>query len=151
MKNNVLNLDNVIFVGGRVVALIDFDLATTVSAVRDVACAGRLWAPLRDEADVESDLYGRVLQRLRLFADAYGLSARDRARVSDALVQTHVWCYDVVYAASPAATRVRAHVARGRTGTRAAQPPLDDGARARVAWGAEGVADDARDPARRLR
>ena len=50
ISHNDPNLDNVIFAGGRAVALIDFDLASPGSAVWDVACAARLWAPLRDPA-----------------------------------------------------------------------------------------------------
>jgi Phosphotransferase enzyme family len=91
------NLDNVIFVGGRAVALIDFDLAAPGSEVWDVACAARLWAPLRAEADVAPELRGRALERLALFADAYGLPARDRTRLVEALLSTHVWCYGIVY------------------------------------------------------
>ena len=80
-------------------ALIDFDLASPGSAVWDVACAARLWAPLRDERDAPDQLRGRALARLRTFVDAYGLPRRDRARVVDAMVDAHEWCYDVVRAA----------------------------------------------------
>lgn len=96
VSHNDPNLDNVIFAGGRAVALIDFDLASPGSAAWDVACTARLWAPLRDEQDVPEPLVGRSLTRLRTFVDAYGLAHRDRARVVDALVHTHDWCYDVV-------------------------------------------------------
>jgi hypothetical protein len=99
VSHNDPNLDNVIFVDGRAVALIDFDLAGPGSAVWDVACASRLWAPLRDDLDAHATLHGRGLERLRLFADAYGLPARDRARVVEAVVDAHDWCYDVVRAA----------------------------------------------------
>jgi hypothetical protein len=96
ISHNDPNLDNVIFAGGRAVALIDFDLASPGSAVWDVACAARLWAPLRDERDVPEQLRGRSLSRLHTFVDAYGLSQRERARVVEALVHTHEWCYRVV-------------------------------------------------------
>lgn len=152
VSHNDPNLDNVIFVGGRAVALIDFDLAAPGSAVWDVACAARLWAPLRDEADVASELRGRVLQRLRLFADAYGLSARDRARVSDALVQTHVWCYDVVYAAVAGGHETFGRMWREGGRGRALRSRRWMAAHERALHGAlTGAADDARDPARRLR
>jgi Ser/Thr protein kinase RdoA (MazF antagonist) len=90
------NLDNVIFCGDRAVALIDFDLASPGSVVWDVACAARLWAPLRDERDVPDQVRGRSLDRLRIFVDAYGLSRHDRARVVDALIPAHERCYRVV-------------------------------------------------------
>jgi len=96
VSHNDPNLDNVIFDAGRAVALIDFDLASPGSAVWDVACAARLWAPLRDESDVPEQLHGRPLARLRTFVDAYGLPRHDRARVVDALVPAHEWCYRVV-------------------------------------------------------
>jgi hypothetical protein len=99
VSHNDPNLDNVIFSAGRAVALIDFDLAGPGSAVWDVACAARLWAPLRDERDAPEQLRGRALARLRTFVDAYGLPRRDRARVVDAMVDAHEWCYDVVRAA----------------------------------------------------
>jgi Phosphotransferase enzyme family len=96
VSHNDPNLDNVIFAGGRAVALIDFDLAGPGSRIWDVACAARLWAPLRDEADTPQELRGRTLARLRTFADAYGLPAQDRPRVVEAMVDAHEWCYDVV-------------------------------------------------------
>ena len=99
VTHNDPNLDNVIFVDGRAVALIDFDLAAPGSAAWDVACAARLWVPLRDAIDVAPELRGRTLERLRLFVDAYGLPRRERMRVVDALLEAHAWCYEIVYEA----------------------------------------------------
>jgi len=96
INHNDRNLDNVIFRGGRAVALIDFDRASPGSAVWDVACAARLWAPLRDERDVPDALRGGSLDRLRTFVDAYGLAKSDRERMIDALVHTHDWCCRIV-------------------------------------------------------
>ncbi|MDP9326908.1 MAG: aminoglycoside phosphotransferase family protein, partial [Actinomycetota bacterium] len=96
VSHNDPNLDNVIFCGGRAVALIDFDLAGPGSAVWDVACAARLWAPLRDERDAPEQVRGRSLPRLRAFVDAYGLPRAGRVRVVDAAIHTHEWCYGVV-------------------------------------------------------
>jgi hypothetical protein len=94
--HNDPNLDNVIFRGGRAVALVDFDLAGPAYAAWDVACASRLWAPLRDDGDVPESVRGRSLARLRLFVDAYGLPRSERERVVDAMVDAHDWCYRVV-------------------------------------------------------
>jgi hypothetical protein len=96
ISHNDPNLDNVVFLDGRAVALIDFDLASPGSRVWDVACAARLWAPLREELDAPFPLRGRSLERLRTFVDAYELPRRDRARVIEATVYAHTWCYAVV-------------------------------------------------------
>jgi hypothetical protein len=99
VSHNDPNLDNVIFSGGVAAGLIDFDLAGPGSAVWDVTCAARLWAPLRDERDLPEELRGRSLERLRLFVDAYGLPRSERDRVVEAAVHTHDRCYRVVRAA----------------------------------------------------
>lgn len=96
VSHNDPNLDNVVFSGGRAVALIDFDLAGPGSAVWDVACAARMWVPLCDERDTPGRLRGGSLSRLRTFVDAYGLARRERSRVVDAAIETHDWCYDIV-------------------------------------------------------
>jgi Ser/Thr protein kinase RdoA (MazF antagonist) len=93
ISHNDPNLDNVVFADGQAVALIDFDLAAPGSTAWDVACAARLWAPLRDPADVP---HARSLERLRLFLDAYGLPRPERGRVIDAMVEAHDWCYRIV-------------------------------------------------------
>lgn len=96
VSHNDPNLDNVIFQGGRAVALIDFDLASPGSAAWDIACAARLWVPLREPRDCPDPLRGRTLQRLALFAEAYGASPAERAGLADALPHTHEWCYRIV-------------------------------------------------------
>jgi hypothetical protein len=96
VSHNDPNLDNVIFDGGRrAVALIDFDLASPGSTAWDLACAARLWVPLRDPRDAPpgSD---RSLARLRLFADAYGADRDQRVGLVDAIVECHRWCYAIV-------------------------------------------------------
>src|SRR3954463_12729469 len=85
ISHNDVNLDNVVFRGGRAVALIDFDLASPGSRLWDVACAARLWAPLRPDTAIDDDRRGRGLARFRLFVDSYGIPARDRSRVVDAV------------------------------------------------------------------
>jgi hypothetical protein len=110
VSHNDPNLDNVIFSAGRAIALIDFDLAGPGSVEWDVACAARLWAPLRDEDDLPTPLRGRSLERLRLFADAYGLPMVDRTRTADAIVHTHDWGYGVVRDAVASGHRTFARV-----------------------------------------
>jgi hypothetical protein len=94
--HNDPNLDNVVFRDGRAVALIDFDLASPGSHAWDVACAARLWAPLRTDADVTDARFGLGIERFRRFVDAYGLQGEDRALVVDAVPATHDWCYAIV-------------------------------------------------------
>jgi hypothetical protein len=102
VSHNDPNLDNVIFDGGRAVALIDFDLASPGSAGWDLACAARLWVPVRDEQDAPPNTSGRILARLALFADAYGATRDERGSMVEAMVECHAWCYSIV--ASAAAT-----------------------------------------------
>jgi hypothetical protein len=94
--HNDPNLDNVVFRDGRAVALIDFDLAGPGSRVWDVACAARLWAPLRPDRHIPDSRRGRALARFRLFADSYGLTGPEREQVASAVLRNHEWCYDIV-------------------------------------------------------
>jgi hypothetical protein len=96
ISHNDGNLDNVVFRDGRAVALIDFDLASPGSRVWDVACAARLWAPLRPERYIDDSRRGRAMDRLRLFVDSYGLGADERQRLVAAVLHNHLWCYDIV-------------------------------------------------------
>jgi hypothetical protein len=96
VSHNDPNLDNIVFRDRRAVALIDFDLAGPGSAVWDVAAAARLWAPLRPDTDIDDARRGRALHRFRTFVDTYGLVGTDRARVAEAVIHNHDWCYDVV-------------------------------------------------------
>jgi hypothetical protein len=119
VSHNDVNLDNVVFRGGRAVALIDFDLASPGSRVWDVACAARLWVPLRPDRYVNDARRGQVQARLRLFVDSYGLSDADRRRLVTAVRANHEWCYDVMGTAA----------ADGHTGF---SDYLDGGARERA-------------------
>ncbi len=96
VSHNDPNLDNIVFRDGVAVALIDFDLAGPGSALWDVAAAIRLWAPLRPDDDIHDVRRGRVLSRLRRFADTYGLDEADRLRLVAATADNHVWCMDYV-------------------------------------------------------
>jgi hypothetical protein len=96
ISHNDVNLDNVVFRDRRAVALIDFDLASPGCRVWDVACAARLWTPLRPDRHIEDARRGHVLARLRLFVDSYGLPAEDRDEFVDAVRANHDWCYDAM-------------------------------------------------------
>ena len=96
VTHNDPNLDNVVFRGGRAVALIDFDLASPGSRVWEVAAAARLWAPLRTEADVDDRRRGLSLERFRSLVDAYGLDPAERALLPEAVLATHDWIYGLV-------------------------------------------------------
>jgi Ser/Thr protein kinase RdoA (MazF antagonist) len=96
VTHNDPNLDNVVFRHGQAVAFIDFDLASPGSPLWDAALAARLWVPLRDPSDVPEELAARARHRLRLFADAYGLTRTERERMARAILATHTWCYDIV-------------------------------------------------------
>jgi len=93
---------NLVFRGGRAVALIDFDLAGPGSAVWDFAAAARLLVPLQDEADVADGRRGRAIDRFRIFLEASGLSRADRLEVAEALVANHDWTYTIVAEAAAA-------------------------------------------------
>jgi hypothetical protein len=96
VAHNDPNLDNVVFRDGRAVALIDFDLAAPAARVWDVGAAARLWAPLRPADTISDRRRADALERFRVFVDAYGLDAGDRARVVAAAVAHHDWAYRIV-------------------------------------------------------
>lgn len=91
VSHNDLNLDNVVFREGRAVALLDFDLASPGSRLWDVACAARLWAPLRPDGSVGDSRRGHTFERLRLFVDSYGLDDTERRQLVTAVRENHFW------------------------------------------------------------
>jgi hypothetical protein len=91
VSHNDPNLDNVVFRGGRAVALIDWDLASPGSRLWDVACAARMWAPVRPDAQIPDARRGQALRRLRLFVDSYGLAAEARPRLIGAIAENQSW------------------------------------------------------------
>jgi hypothetical protein len=96
VSHNDPNLDNIIFQNGRAVALIDFDLASPGSRLWDVACAARLWSPLRPDIYITDARRGRASQRLRLFIDSYGLDQAERSRILSAVQQNQQWFFELV-------------------------------------------------------
>src|SRR5687768_11509004 len=96
VTHNDPNLDNVIFRDGRAVALIDFDLAGPGSRIWDVACAARLWAPLRPDIHISDTRRGRTFERFRLFVDSYGMNDSDRLKVAEGVEQNYMWFYHLI-------------------------------------------------------
>jgi hypothetical protein len=71
---------NVVFRDGLPAALIDFDLAKPTSRLYDIANALWYWAPLRDPRDRSPALTDAdIPHRVAVFADAYGMTAQQRA------------------------------------------------------------------------
>jgi Phosphotransferase enzyme family len=102
VSHNDVHPANLVFRGGRAVALIDFDWAGPGSAVWDFAAAARYWSPLQPDGDITDDRQGRALERFRIFLDASGLSSAGRRKVAEALVANHDWTYAIVTEAAAA-------------------------------------------------
>jgi hypothetical protein len=96
VSHNDPNVDNIVFRDGVAIALIDFDLASPGSRIWDVAAAARHWVPLRMDADIPDSRRSHVLERFRLFVDAYHLSQAERNRLIDAVRQNHLWSYRTI-------------------------------------------------------
>jgi hypothetical protein len=85
--HNDVCLENVVFRDGEAVGLLDFDFAAPGRPVGDVAHFARMCVPIDDDVNAgrlgwtEGDRPGR----LRLVADAYGLSGADRHELIDFL------------------------------------------------------------------
>lgn len=78
---------NVVFRDRQPVALIDFDLARPTNRVADCVNAMYWWVPLLDPVDRAPSLAGvDAAHRVRLFADAYGMTDKQREQVVPAAV-----------------------------------------------------------------
>jgi aminoglycoside phosphotransferase (APT) family kinase protein len=76
-------LGNVVFRDGLPAALIDFDLAKPTTRLYDIANALWYWAPLRDPRDRSPALQDAdIPHRVAVFADAYGMTAQQRAELA---------------------------------------------------------------------
>ena len=90
---------NLVFRGGRAVALIDFDLVGPGSAVWDFARGGApaFCAAARAEGGrVRRAPRPRGSTRFRVFLAASGLPRADRVKVARALLANHDWTYEIV-------------------------------------------------------
>jgi hypothetical protein len=102
VSHNDVHPANVVFRGGRAVALIDFDLAGPGSAAWDLAAAARSFVPLLDPADTTDSRHGRAVERFRIFLAASGLPRAGRRTVAEAVVANHDWTYAIVTEAAAA-------------------------------------------------
>ena len=84
VSHNDVTPQNVVVRAGRAVGLVDFDLSGPTTRLRDAYNTAMHWVPLRDPADLWPAWRG-VDQpaRLRIFADAYGLTGEQRAGLAD--------------------------------------------------------------------
>ena len=72
--HNDLTPDNLIFRDGRLVGVIDFDLAGPTTRLLDIVTTLLYWAPLRDPVDRDPVLRDADSgARMRLYATRYGL------------------------------------------------------------------------------
>ncbi|MET7823622.1 phosphotransferase [Streptomyces sp. NPDC060011] len=86
--------DNVVFRDGNAAALIDFDLAAPGRPLWDLAMTARYWVPMVDPESA-AGFYppGLVASvRLRILADSYGLSPRERGELPGAVEQATEVC-----------------------------------------------------------
>ena len=92
--HNDVCLENVVFRDGRAAGLIDFDMAAPGRPLWDVAMTARYWAPMLDPASA-AGYYPAGLgapARLRILADGYGLSLRERAELPGTIEQATAVC-----------------------------------------------------------
>ncbi|MFE5206911.1 phosphotransferase [Streptomyces sp. NPDC056600] len=86
--------ENVVLREGRAAALIDFDMAAPGRPLWDLAMTARYWVPMLDPTSAAA-YYPRGLDapaRLRVLADGYGLSPRERAELPAVVEQATNVC-----------------------------------------------------------
>lgn len=89
--HNDVCLENVVFRAGEAIGLLDFDFAAPGRPEFDLACFARMCVPIDDEdsrARFGWHPSGDLPSRLRLVADAYGLTAPERRALVEALSGT---------------------------------------------------------------
>lgn len=84
-----VSLSNVVCKAGNAIGLIDFEEIGPVAPIWDVARTVRHWIPLIHPSDLQGELHHVHDQqsfRLRLFANAYGLTTEEREQLVDAVL-----------------------------------------------------------------
>ncbi|MFE9809348.1 phosphotransferase [Streptomyces sp. NPDC005227] len=86
--------ENVVFRDGHAAALIDFDLAAPGRPLWDLAMAARYWIPMVDPVSAAAFHPSGLVapDRLRILADSYGLSSRERVELPGAVEQATEVC-----------------------------------------------------------
>ena len=79
--------ENVVFRAHDAVALLDFDFAAPGRPVWDLAATARLWIPLWPPSPTGPPSRPDRFRRLRVLAEAYGLSPDDNEQLVDAIVE----------------------------------------------------------------
>lgn len=116
VTHNDVNPANVIFRGGRPMALIDFDLAAPACPAWELAIAACFWAPLRNGDDIVDSRSGRVHSRFRDLLEGYGAPTKLRRQVAEASIAANAWIAGIIEEAS-----MRGHPAFGRVWASQAQ------------------------------
>jgi len=84
---------------GRPVALLDWDMARPTTRAFDVVNTLRFWAPLEDPSDRDPAFAGvDIARRVRLFADAYGMTSSERSRLVPLMELRMLRSYDAMRA-----------------------------------------------------
>ena len=79
--------ENVVFRDGEAIAFLDWDFAAPGRALWDVAAVMSMWGPVHDPSDPVPGMEGLdPFARARLIADAYGMTAAQRAEVPGTFV-----------------------------------------------------------------
>lgn len=94
VSHNDVTPQNVVTRNGLVVGIIDFDMAGPTTRLIDAVNTAMHWVPLRDPADLWPAWSGvDQASRLRVFADSYGLTLRERTAVVDLGITRadHTW------------------------------------------------------------
>lgn len=88
VSHNDITPQNVVVRQGRAIGLVDFDLAGPTTRLQEVWTTAMYWVPLRDRRDLWP-AWREVDQgeRLRVFADAYGLTQAERQALTDVGVE----------------------------------------------------------------